>query len=462
LATKAVDAATIAKASFEKFCEPCHRNYSSENAYNNHIGSQKHKVNVTKSQKVNRQKSEVASVMSSTFSLGEAKAWNEDIDDSAEEEFSEVVKGMKATSLKDVDPISRRPTRPHASGASNEIQEHPVSPVDSDDAMNSGELTEEYALRQCLFCNKNAPDLESNLVHMQKGHGLFIPEKRYLIDFKGLVFHLSRKVHDDYRCLYCNRLKWSEDGIKKHMRDASHCKIAYESEEQQLELGDFYDFRSTYSDADDDIFMEGADDHSGSAGDENGWETSSTVSSVPTEELGKMYYDTDENKRHSRLQSHRHHSHAKLSKHRALDGFHSHAHHTVFAVYHDEVELHLPTGRVAGHRSLNRYYRQNLRNYPTQEERIQRLLAGNSADEDEDAMEIDTMRRGRTRGHDQRAVTRADGGLGMLAVSESKKREVQALEKREKRREHRAQAKVLWRTNKMNNHQKHFRDPLLQ
>ena len=76
-------------------------------------------------------------------------------------------------------------------------------------------------------------------------------------------------------------------------------------------------------------------------------------------------------------------------------------------------------------------------------------------------MDVDTEERGRTRGFDNR-ITRANGGLGMLAVSDSKKREVQAIEKKEKRREHRLYAKNQWRTNKIGNSQKHYRDPLLQ
>ncbi|KAK4899584.1 pre-60S factor rei1 [Elasticomyces elasticus] len=34
------------------------------------------------------------------------------------------------------------------------------------------------------------------------------------------------------------------------MRDRGHCMIAYNSEEEQMDIGEFYDFRSTYSDED--------------------------------------------------------------------------------------------------------------------------------------------------------------------------------------------------------------------
>lgn len=59
-------------------------------------------------------------------------------------------------------------------------------------------------------------------------------------------------------------------------------------------------------------------------------------------------------------------------------------------------------------------------------------------------------------------MTRADGGQGMLAVTDAKKREVRAVEKREKKREQREQARNQWKINTKGNSQKHFRDPLLQ
>lgn len=433
------------------------------------------------------------SVMSSTFLASESTKQSPSLDRDAEEEFERIVDGVHQTSLGEMDPISRRPTRPHHSAAEDRI-EHPLSPTESratTASATNGEISKADALRQCLFCTFFAADLDSNIQHMSKVHGMFIPERPYLVDLEGLIVHLSRKVYDDYQCLYCGRLKWSEDGIKTHMRDSGHCKIAYDTEEQQLEIGQFYDFRSTYSDADDEddeddwtdverlspgaargggvklgakrdteTIVEGED---ADAGEDEGWETDSTVSEVPTEELGKVYYDSDHMERYSRLKQSRHHSHVDRRRHRSADGWHSHAHSTPHAVYYDEVELHLPSGRTAGHRSLNRYFRQNLRNYPSAAERTemaQRLITdGGEADEevyDRESRE----ERGRTRGRE--LVSRADGGLGMLAVSAETKRQVRLVEKREKKREQRLAAKHQWKVDMKGNQQKHYRDQLLQ
>lgn len=62
---------------------------------------------------------EADSVMSSTFSLGDpVNGKEETIDSDAEEEFNEVVEGIKKTNLKDAQPATRRPTRPHHSAVS--------------------------------------------------------------------------------------------------------------------------------------------------------------------------------------------------------------------------------------------------------------------------------------------------------------------------------------------------------
>ena len=185
---------------------------------------------------------------------------------------------------------------------------------------------------------------------------------------------------------------------------------------------------------------------------------------MPSEELGKVYEDVDRDELKERLRNNRHHSRSNKSRHKSVDGYHSHAHNPINAVYHDEFELHLPTGRIAGHRAHNRYYRQNLRHYPTPSERADRLLT-QGEDDGSDAEEASSARnrgRGRDRGDGQLTVSRANGGLGMLAVSESKKREVKALEKRMQRMEKRGGDKMQWKLNKKGNQQKHYRDPLLQ
>lgn len=268
--------------------------------------------------------------------------------------------------------------------------------------------------------------------------------------------------------------------------------IGFETDEELVEIGEFYDFRSSYPDADRFQQMEqdmDSDDSTSTAGggvklgaarktvtrtedddavisgeeEDEGWETDSTVSSVPTDEITAV--PIDRTHRHKDLNKSRHHAHGDPRPHKSADGFHSHAHATPVAVYHDDYELHLPTGRTAGHRSLNKYYRQNLRNYPGVAERMEaaqrRAIAGAaSSDSDGDGDgDVDMEDGGRGR---QQLITRANGGLGMVGVSDSKKAEIRAVEKREQKRELRARTKYQAGNERRANFQKHFRDHLLQ
>ncbi|PSN73625.1 hypothetical protein BS50DRAFT_569126 [Corynespora cassiicola Philippines] len=468
LANKATAAATAAKASFEKSCAPCGKTYYSDNAYNNHLNSSKHKANILKASKgahLDDGASVSGSVMSSAFSLGDStvESTAESDANGADKDISQVVDGMKNANLDGV--------------------------KDSDDKSSVASSTKPPTdpLLDCLFCNYRSPSFSLNLNHMNRFHGMFIPDKEYLVDPEGLIKHLHDKVHVRHECLRCEKIVHTGTGIQTHMRDRGHCMIAAETDEQLVEIGEFYDFRSSYPDAaefeameqeaedsDDSTSTAGGgvklgaarkvvtttedDDAMSGDGEDEGWETDSTVSSVPTDEITAV--PIDRSHRYSHLSKSRHHAHGDPRPHRAADGFHSHAHATPTAVYHDEYELHLPSGRTAGHRSLNKYYRQNLRNYPGVAERMearnQRLIAG-ASDSDGD-VDMDSENRGRGR----QLVSRANGGLGMIGVSDEKKAEVRAIEKKDRRRELRARNKYQAGNEKRGNFQKHFRDPLLQ
>ncbi|KAJ4295373.1 pre-60S factor rei1 [Kalmusia sp. IMI 367209] len=499
LANKASAAATAAKASFEKSCAACQKTYYSENAYNNHLNSQKHRSNVAKAG-MDDAASVTGSVMSSAFSLGESMASTVDseateLDREAEKEFSEVVDGIKNTNLDNSEPVSRRPTRPHPSQAGHK-PEHPLSPITTDESKEQDDKSSVTSsklqtdpLQDCLFCNYRSPNFSLNVHHMGRHHGMFIPEKEFLVEPEDLIKHLHVKIHEQYECLKCHKHAHSSHGIQTHMRDRGHCMIGFETDEELVEIGEFYDFRSSYPDADKFNEMEqdmedDSDDSTSTAGggvklgaarrtvtttedddavmsgeEDEGWETDSTVSSVPTDEITAV--PIDRSHRHKLLNKSKHHAHGDPRPHKNADGFHSHAHATPVAVYHDEYELHLPTGRTAGHRSLNKYYRQNLRNYPGVAERMEaanrRMIAGAAESDSEGDVDMEDRGRGR-----QQLITRANGGLGMVGVSDAKKAEIRAVEKREQKREQRARTKYQAGNERRANFQKHFRDPLLQ
>ncbi|KAK5110003.1 hypothetical protein LTR62_006370 [Meristemomyces frigidus] len=485
LANKATAAATAARASFERTCDACEKTYYSEGAYINHLGSQKHKVLATRM--AARGGNETESMADSTFSLGDpvetastastATAHVAVDDQEAEEELREVTQGIKQTGLAGpADPVAGRPHHPTPSKAVQSKGHSADTEMEDDD-----DYEHKADPKQCLFCNYGSPTLDLNLNHMSRQHGFFIPEKDYLVDLPGLIDYLSETIEVLHTCLYCHKGLHTGAGIQTHMRDRGHCMIAYGTEEEQMDVGEFYDFSSTYSDDEDEeeqvnggvslgVKRAAKTTTQGASGEEmaldeeeEGWESDSTLSSVPTDEITSVPIDHEHDHKFAKLDLHRHHSHNDPRPHKNTDGFHSHAHPTPHAVYHDDYELHLPSGRTAGHRSLRQYYRQNLRNYPTPDERAQQQLLAderhNSDDEDGEAVEDSTTgdsARGR------QVITRANGGTGMIGVSETKKREVRAQEKRDVKRAQRMQNRYQAGNERRGNMQKHYRDPLLQ
>jgi pre-60S factor REI1 len=308
---------------------------------------------------------------------------------------------------------------------------------------------------------------------MTKIHGLFIPEQNYLIDLEGLLKYFQAKINQNNECLYCHKLKNTTSAIQTHMRDKGHCMVAFETEEEMIEVGQFYDFTSTYSDEDQDEMeisdaeidhpsrssnggvklpktSQSRDEHNG---DDEGWETDSSFSSLDSAELTSVPID-DHTHQYERLPMHRHHSHTDARPHRSKDGFHSHAHHHgANAVFHDDYELHLPNGRTVGHRSLRKYYRQNLHSYPSATERIERAqqMLENGEDDDSEMEDIpDSPQLRRTQ------IARRNEG-GMLGATSAQKNFAMASEKRDRRHGERAQNRYQAKVEKQNNSQKHFR-----
>jgi pre-60S factor REI1 len=261
------------------------------------------------------------------------------------------------------------------------------------------------------------------------------------------------------------------------MRDKGHCKIPFGTEDEQLEIGEYYDFTSTYSDVEDESDSEDElpgikqsggvklgvkrptttteEERTEDMEDGDGWETDSSASSLDSADLTAVPLD-QRTHQYEKLDQHPHHSHSDPRPHRNKDGFHSHAHKHAHAVFYSDYELHLPSGRVAGHRSLNKYFRQNLHSYPSAAERQEKLAieAAESSDTDEKDQQI-SRREERERG--RALMSRANGGLGMVGVTVEKRKEVQAAEKRSRKVEDREQRKMQWYNNKQSNMQKHFR-----
>ncbi|XDG05829.1 hypothetical protein ABKA04_005444 [Annulohypoxylon sp. FPYF3050] len=489
LQARAETSAEADRAGFQQFCEVCQRTYYSENSFRNHISSQKHKAKEAALQRRGPSQDDASSVMSSTFSLEPPATDNKQVDSEAEEEFNEVVEGLQKTSITERPSPVKRPSNPHPSAEAQHKREHPISEADdsvdpSEAASSTSTPTPNLTLKSCLFCNYDSPTISLNVVHMERIHSMFIPEKQYLVDLEGLIGALQQRVQEFHECLYCGKVKNTALAVQTHMRDKGHCKVPYTTEDEQVEIGDYYDFRATYSDEEDDSEDEVEDEKQnggaklgarrsakavGEDGDEimedEGWETDSSTSSCNSEEIGSIPVDQHFHQ-YERLDKHPHHTSHDPRHHHQMDGWHSHAH-KHRAIFYDDTELHLPSGRAVGHRSLARYYRQNLHNYPSAAERAE-MLAIEAASPEGDAMDVDGVKDGDSqvaqrqgRGRNGTIVSRANGGTGMLGVTDQKKKEVVRAEQRGRKAEHKASRQKEWALNKQANHQKYYNYQIL-
>lgn len=199
---------------------------------------------------------------------------------------------------------------------------------DSEDSYSDEDNNESDRIlpTQCIYCGKQYKELESNVRHMFKSHGLFIPERSYLIDIEGLLNHLIDELIVKKNCLSCSFKGSSVESIRAHMSSKGHCMLPYESKDERSKLASFYDFSSL----DEEVIQTG---HS-SANRVRFNEQNTTSEVYP----GIADEETQEENLDAAINSN-------------------------FALVHVDqsgIELTLPTGAKVGHRSMKRYYKQNI------------------------------------------------------------------------------------------------------
>lgn len=103
----------------------------------------------------------------------------------------------------------------------------------------------------CLFCSESKHahfnTVDENILHMTKVHGLFIPERKYLVDKEGLIVYLGEKLGLGNVCISCTYQGKDLAAVREHMQSKRHIRIPYECDEEKLEISDFYDFTSSYN-----------------------------------------------------------------------------------------------------------------------------------------------------------------------------------------------------------------------
>ncbi|KAG5646315.1 hypothetical protein DXG03_003912 [Asterophora parasitica] len=394
-------------------CTTCNKVYTTEGAYRSHVNSKKHKDNEIKASNAPKP----AAIVEDTVPSADTVPSYED-------------SSIPATSVPapapTEDPVASLETQAKSLVIDEDAPEDEVEQsIDETIAAARARLSP----TNCLFCAHESTTLEENLTHMSQSHSFFIPDADYLIDISGLVTYLGEKIAVGNVCIFCNekgREFRSLHAVRKHMVDKSHCKIAYDSSDDRLEVSDFYDFTTSYPDAElkkkkkvvaDDAWedVEGDD---GSDVDEVIEEDASDEDSDP--ETDSNDEDLPENQ----------------------------------VTYGDsDFELVLPSGARIGHRTMRRYYAQSFPGAPRGKPEdpnsgaalVRRLLADKNS-----------------------ALVPRKGGFGaygsgtdvVKARNRGEAREAgrHVREFRDQRRREDFKTKVAY----IHNSQKHFRDPLLQ
>ncbi|KAH9855214.1 C2H2 type zinc-finger-domain-containing protein [Lenzites betulinus] len=410
-------------------CEVCGKSYTTDNAYRSHLSSKKHKENELR---------------------GAAKA------------------RARAEAPEDGEPTAEAPPAAPEAGPSTQT----LAPIDEDAVSDAASKLQAVALQvdedateeeinqtidekiaaararisptQCLFCSAGAPSLEENLTHMSAAHSFFIPDADYLVDLVGLVTYLGEKIAVGNTCIFCSgrgREFRTLDAVRKHMIDKGHCKIAYDTEPDRLEVSDFYDFTTSYPDADERKARAAARAARRAAreakkaekheDEDEEWEDDEYVDDSEVDEVVEEEASTDESDSDS--------DDSDVDDNQITYG-------------DSHFELVLPSGARIGHRSMRRYYAQSFpgRYGKTDDPNsgaalVRKLLADKNS-----------------------ALVPRKGGWGAFGTGtdvvkarnrgEAKEAGRHVREFRDQRRREEFKTKVGFR----HNSQKHFRDPLLQ
>ncbi|KIM78957.1 hypothetical protein PILCRDRAFT_581128 [Piloderma croceum F 1598] len=382
-------------------CEVCNKTYTTENAYRSHINSKKHKENELKTASKPK---------------------------------------LQSSAQVEVPPPSPSPMPEPEAAAAQAAPAATSLIIDEDESEDEINQTidekiaaarSRIASTQCLFCPVESSSLADNLTHMSIAHSFFIPDAEYLVDLPGLIQYLGEKIAVGNVCIFCDgkgREFRTLYAVRKHMLDKSHCKIAYGDENEKLEISDFYDFSSSYPDA-----SQKKKKSRTTVDGQDGWEdvedgSSDEVDEVVDEEISGEEELEDESDSDS----------VSLPDNDITYG-------------DSHLELVLPSGARIGHRSMRRYYAQSLPRGGRPEDPnsgaalVRRLLADKNS-----------------------ALVPSRGGFGAFgrgtevvkARNKGEAREAgrHIREFRDQKRREDFKTKVGF----IGNHQKHFRDPLLQ
>ncbi|KAH6914133.1 cytoplasmic protein [Coprinopsis sp. MPI-PUGE-AT-0042] len=389
-------------------CELCSKVYTTENSYKSHLQSKKHKDRELNGPPAKAPKPAP-------------------VDDSVTHQATEKLANLDITNT---DSSAPEPSAaPQAIEPTNEEEEIERS-IEEKIAAARARLSN----LDCLFCGYKSSAFEDNLTHMSITHSFFIPDADYLIDIQGLITYLGEKIAVGNVCIFCNdksKTFRSLDASRRHMVDKGHCKIAYDTENDRLELADYYDFSSSYPDAQ--LVRRKVKTPKAIVEESQEWEDMDEGEEDDGEEVDEVVdveSDASESEEDEMPESQ--------------------------ITYGDsEYELVLPSGARIGHRSMKRYYAQSFTSV---------IKGGKNVDDPNSGAAL--VRK--LIADKNSCLVPTKGGFGAFGGGtavvkarnrgEAKEAGRHVKEFRDMRRREEFKTKVGYR----HNSQKHFRDPLLQ
>ncbi|RGP79903.1 transcription factor tri15 [Fusarium longipes] len=104
---------------------------------------------------------------------------------------------------------------------------------------------------QCLFCPITSTTLDESMIHMQKSHGLFVPQQQHLtVDLETFFRYLHLVIFNYRECIHCGTSRTTVQAVQQHMMGKGHCKFDISDES---EFADFYDFTQSQNNLSDDF-----------------------------------------------------------------------------------------------------------------------------------------------------------------------------------------------------------------
>ncbi|CEH19573.1 C2H2-type Zn-finger protein [Ceraceosorus bombacis] len=409
-------------------CQACAKSFSTANAFRTHVNSRKHKENEALLARARSGSSKVTpSILHSTAAESES---------AAEPAAAPGDVALAGEGLEDVSDLQEALAAASTNAAASAAILNGTLEVPAD--ATEAEIEAAIDLRiasskrvdpskACMFCLKAGfRSLDDTLEHLRSHHSFFVPDQEYLTDLAGLMVYLADKVSVGHLCLFCNgrgRGFNSAEAARSHMLDKGHCKIAYDSDEDMLELSDFYDFSSSYPEAEwEDVegTVDGGSDEEEDVDTETETDDATDAGTVATTSSKRVRPDAQG-----------------------------------VRFGDNEMELVLPSGARLGHRALRHVYDQRLRpagrdvDSATHGSALAHRLANRAIaarkTEQQDASGLSLAQRGGN------VVKAKDRGQAKEA-----KRHIK--EFRDVQRREQFKTRVGFRAN----NQAHFRDPLLQ